>query len=294
MTTTRIEESLTVLREVVAAAGLSAAGAQPIRLAENDLWRLPANVVVRIARAGQEAAAAREVAVTRWLATHGVPVVRPLPVEQPVHAGGRAATFWEELPPHRHGTEVDLAPLLRQLHDLPKPSFHIGKLDPFVRITDRLSAARSVSDNDREWLLSRLDNLRQEWDHLPAGQPECVIHGDAWGGNCAVTAHGAVLLDFERTSEGPPEWDLTSTAIEHDTFGTLSKDGYQRYCEAYGHDVMTWDGYPILREIRELRAVSFALQIADQDPGALDQAQHRVACARGQRGPRPWGWTAVG
>lgn len=294
MTTTRTEESFAVLREVVAAAGLSVEGAQPIRLAENDLWRLPANIVVRIARPGQEAAAAREVAVTRWLAEHDVPAVRPLPMEQPVQACGRAATFWEELPPHRHGTEVDLAPLLRRLHDLPKPSFPIGRLDPFVRITDRLAAARSVSDDDQEWLLHRLDALRQEWNHLPAGQPECVIHGDAWGGNCAVTADGAVLMDFERTSEGPPEWDLLSTAIEHDTFGTLPEDGYRRYCEAYGYDVMTWGGYPILRGIRELRLVSFALQIADQDPGALGQAQYRISCVRGRRGPRPWGWTAVG
>ncbi|MGQ4436996.1 MULTISPECIES: phosphotransferase family protein [unclassified Streptomyces] len=294
MTTTRTEKSFTVLKEVVAAAGLSAEGAQPIRLAENDLWRLPANIVVRIARPGQEAAAAREVAVARWLAEHDVPAVRPLPMEQPVQARGRAATFWEELPPHRHGTEIDLAPLLRRLHGLPKPSFHIGRLDPFVRVSDRLAAARSVSDGDREWLLRRLDTLRQEWDHLPVGQPECVIHGDAWGGNCAVTADGAVLMDFERTSEGPPEWDLLSTAIEHDTFGNLPEDRYRRYCEAYGHDVMAWDGYPVLRGIRELRLVSFALQIADQDPGTLNQAQYRIACLRGQHGPRPWGWRAVG
>ncbi|MFJ6902330.1 aminoglycoside phosphotransferase family protein [Streptomyces hokutonensis] len=294
MTTAHIEESFSVLREVVAAAGLSTEGARPIRFAENDLWRLPANMVVRIARAGQDAAAAREVAVTRWLAEHDFPAVRPLPMEQPVHAGGRAATFWEELPEHHHGTESDLAPLLRRLHDLPKPSFRIGRLNPFVRIPDRLSLARSVSDDDREWLLHRLKTLRQEWEHLPSGQPECVIHGDAWGGNCAVTTDGTVLMDFERTSEGPPEWDLTSTAIKHDTFGTLSAEGYRRYCEAYGYDVMAWAGYPILRGIRELRLVSFALQIADQNPPALGQAQYRIACLRGQQGPRPWGWTAVG
>ena len=294
MTTRRTEESFTLLREVVAAAGLSAEGAQPIRLAENDLWRLPANIVVRISRTGQDAAAAREVAVTRWLAEHDFAAVRPLPMEQPVHACGRAATFWEELPPHHPGTEADLAPLLRRLHDLPKPSLRMGRLDPFVRIPDRLSTARSVSGDDREWLLHRLGTLRQEWDHLPPGQPECVIHGDAWGGNCAVTAEGAVLMDFERTSEGPPEWDLTSTAIKHDTFGTLSADGYRRYCEAYGYDVMAWAGYPILRGIRELRLASFALQIADQDPRSLGQAQYRIACLRGQQGPRPWGWTAVG
>ncbi|MET8544973.1 hypothetical protein ABZW03_30660, partial [Kitasatospora sp. NPDC004799] len=25
------------------------------------------------------------------------------------------------------------------------------------------------------------------WDELPPGQPLCVVHGDAWGGNTAVT-----------------------------------------------------------------------------------------------------------
>ncbi|MEU9283679.1 hypothetical protein AB0D57_02885 [Streptomyces sp. NPDC048275] len=41
--------------------------------------------------------------------------------------------------------------------------------------------------------MRRLEALRQEWDRLPADHPECVIHGDAWGGNCAVTRK-AVLL----------------------------------------------------------------------------------------------------
>ncbi|MFF0222821.1 phosphotransferase family protein [Streptomyces sp. NPDC004629] len=294
MTTTRAEESFAVLQEVTAAAGLSAEGAEPIRLAENDLWRLPAGVVVRIARAGQDEAAAREVAVARWLAENNVPAVRPIQRDQPVHVGGRAATFWEILLPHRHGTEADLAPLLRQMHRLPKPTFPIGRLQPFVRIAERLAAARSANDDDRKWLLDRLDELKQQWGNLPAGLPHCVIHGDAWGGNCAVTAEGALLLDFERTSIGPPEWDLTSTAVAFDTFGTLSAAEYAAYCEQYGHDVREWAGYATLRGIRELRLVTFALQIADHNDGALEQARYRIECVRGLRGPRPWRWEAVG
>ncbi|MFE0055430.1 phosphotransferase family protein [Streptomyces sp. NPDC059003] len=295
MTTTRTEESFIVLQEVSAAAGLSPEGAEPIRLAENDLWRLPGGVVVRIARAGQEDAAAREVAVARWLAENNVPAVRPMPWDQPVHAGGRAATFWELLPPHRHGTEADLAPLLRRMHELPTPPFAIGRLQPFVRVADRLAAARSVSDDDRQWLLDHLGKLQQQWAHLPAGRPHCVIHGDAWGGNCAVVEDGAALLmDFERTSFGPPEWDLTSTAVAHDTFGTVSAERYGAYCERYGFDVMNWAGYPTLRGVRELRLVTFALQIADHDADALGQAHYRVACVRGFEGPRPWRWRAVG
>ncbi|MFE3139665.1 aminoglycoside phosphotransferase family protein [Streptomyces scopuliridis] len=294
MTTTRTEESFGLLQEITAVAGLQTAGAEPIRLAENDLWRLPGKVVVRIARAGQEEAASREVAVARWLAENNVPAVRPLPMEQPVHAGGRAATFWELLPPHRHGTEADLAPLLRQLHDLPEPPFTVGKLAPFVRLAERLTAARSVSEDNRRWLLRHLERLRQAWGNLPVGRPECVIHGDAWRGNCAVTDAEVLLMDFERTSIGLPEWDLVSTAVAHDTFGHLSQDDYNRYCNLYGYDVMTWQGYPTLRSIRELRLVTFAIQIADHDPDALDQAHYRIDCIRGRRGPRPWGWEAVG
>ncbi|KUN02060.1 aminoglycoside phosphotransferase [Streptomyces yokosukanensis] len=294
MTPTRTEESFLVLQDVTAAAGLSPEGAEPIRLAENDLWKIPGGVVVRIARAGQESAAAREVAVARWLAENNVPAVRPMPWEQPVHADGRAATFWELLPPHRHGTEADLAPLLRRMHELPAPSFPIGRLQPFVRVADRLAAARSVSDDDRKWLLNRLDELQHQWGQLPAGRPHCVIHGDAWGGNCAVTDEAALLMDFERTSLGPPEWDLTSTAVAYDTFGTLSEERYTAYCELYGYDVRTWAGYPTLRGIRELRLVTFAVQIADHAPDALDQARYRIACVRGLQGSRPWRWQAVG
>ncbi|MFI7104163.1 phosphotransferase family protein [Streptomyces sp. NPDC050161] len=294
MIASRIRESFAVLQTIVAAAGLPAAGAKPIRLGENDLWRLPDEIVVRISRVGQEHVATREVAVARWLADNAVPAVRPLPVEQPVHACGRAATFWELLPPHQPGTEADLAPLLRQLHDLPKPSFPVGKLDPFVRVANRISSARTVGEDDRQWLLRRLEDLRQEWEALPAGRPACVIHGDAWRGNCAVSGGEARLLDFERTSVGPPEWDLTSTAVAYDTFGSLTEEEYHTYCELYGYDVMAWPGYETLRGIRELRLVTFALQTADYDSAAFAQAQYRIDCVRGRRGPRPWGWEAVG
>ncbi|MEU9564061.1 aminoglycoside phosphotransferase family protein [Streptomyces sp. NPDC048161] len=292
--TTRADESYALLQEIAAVAGLSATGAQPIRLAENDLWRLPAQVVVRIARAGQEEAAAREVAVARWLAESEFPAVRPLLIKQPVHTSGRAATFWELLPPHRPGTERELAPLLRQLHHLPGPAFPVGKLDPFVRVAERLAATWSVSSDDRRWLLRRHEELRSRWRDLPSGLPECVIHGDAWGGNCAVSDSGALLLDFERTSVGPPEWDLTSTAVAFDTFGGLSRNRYDRYCELYGYDVMAWQGYRTLRGIRELRLVTFALQVADHAADARGEASYRIDCIRGRRGPRPWGWTAVG
>lgn len=293
MTSPRTQESYAVLVEVAQVAGLRLEGATPIRLAENDIWRLPGRIVVRIARPGQEAAAAREVAVTRWLRERGVPAVHPLDIEQPITMEGRAVTFWEELPPHGPGDSSHLAPLLRQLHGLPKPPFVLEEIDPVVRIAARIQAARSISEEDQVWLLSRLDELTEAWRDLPLGLPRCVIHGDAWGGNVAVTADRDLLLDFERTAYGPPEWDLTSTAVAADTFGKVSSAAYARFCDVYGHDVMRWAGYPILRGIRELRLVSFAFQTADQDLSVKDQASFRLACIQGRHGARPWRWQAV-
>jgi hypothetical protein len=62
-----------------------------------------------------------------------------------------------------------------------------------------------------------------------------------------------------------------------------------------GFDVTTWSGFSVLRDIRELRWTTFAAQHAASNPERYaDQAAHRLACLRGERGPRPWsGWRAV-
>ncbi|MER5822685.1 aminoglycoside phosphotransferase family protein [Streptomyces mirabilis] len=294
MTQSRTEASRTVLEAAAAKADLSTRGAEVIRLSENELWRLPGGVVARITRAGQQAAARREIAITRWLAERDVPAVVPLAVEQPVYVDERAVTFWQELPPHRQGRTADLAPLLRGLHGLPIPAFEIGELDPFVRIETRLSQARSLPEDDRAWLLARLAELRAAWANLPTGHPRCIVHGDAWRGNVAVIDNGKpILMDFERASVGQPEWDLTSTAGALDTFGSISRGEYLAFCRAYGYDVRTWDGYPVLLGIRELRQVSIAVLLSEGNPVVAEQARYRIACVRGQRGPRPWEWEAV-
>ena len=64
-----------VLEAACAQAGLSAAGAAPIRLGENAIFHLPGGIVARIARAGQQSVARREIAVSRWLNAAGVSAV---------------------------------------------------------------------------------------------------------------------------------------------------------------------------------------------------------------------------
>jgi hypothetical protein len=47
--------------------GLAADNAEPIHVGENAIFRLPGGIVIRISRPRQQAAAQREVAVSRWL-----------------------------------------------------------------------------------------------------------------------------------------------------------------------------------------------------------------------------------
>ncbi|CAL9440924.1 phosphotransferase family protein [Streptomyces sp. enrichment culture] len=281
--------------EACAAVGLRGGDAEPVRLAENETWRLPGQrVVVRVGRGGRLAGMEREVWVARWLEGQGVPVVRPLDVDQPVEIRGRPVTFWEELPPHRHGTAEDVAVLLRRLHGLPAPASGLGALDPFAGIAARIDAATTLDPDDRDWLRGLHRKLAGEWRERPAGLPACAVHGDAWPGNFVRTEGGQrLVLDLERFSVGPPEWDLTSTAVRHRTTGAVTSAEYRGFCDAYGFDVTEWPGYGTLARIRELRMVTYAARHAGRDPAWASEARHRVACLRGHFGPRPWRWRGI-
>lgn len=282
----------TILTTACATAGLEAGGAELLRYGENALYRLPGGIVARIARGGQHAAAQREVRVAAWLADNDVPAVRPTTgVDQPVIVADRAVTFWDELPPHRTGTPAEVADALRRLHSLAPPAgFHLPQLDPFVRIGTRIDAATILTTTERTWLHQRLDELRDRYAQLPPGLAHSVVHGDASDTNLAVTADGTItLLDFERCTIGPPEWDLTSTAVELG-YRWITPETYQEYSRRYGHDVTTWAGYETLRDIRELRMTSWMAQQASDNPAHHDEARHRLECLHGHHGPRPWNW----
>lgn len=289
---------LRILEQAARSVGFPFSDADLIRSSENQIYRLPGKRVARIARVGQQVTAAREVEIANWLEDHAVPAVRALrDVRQPVVIDGHAVTFWRELSAHTPGTTVDVATAISRLHSLPIPkTFTLPHLNPFVRLTDRVSEAVTLSSDDRAWMLARIMELNVRYSELADGLPECVVHGDAWAGNVVRTTDGTVtLLDFERCSIGRPEWDLVSTAVSYVTTGWLGREEWTKYCNAYGADVTSWSGFPVLRDIRELRMTTMAAQVAAQNPERYaSQAAHRVACLRGVHGPRPWpGWQAV-
>lgn len=289
---------LATLHEAASIAGIDHVGARLIGESENLIYLLPEHRVARVARPGQEASALKEVEVAKWLEDCSVPAVRVLRyIEQPIIVHGRAVTFWRELPSHQEGDTVDVARALSRLHGLrPPTTFKLPRLAPFVRLHERVESATTLSANDRAWMLGKVVDLEVAYSNLPAGLPECVVHGDAWAGNVVRTGDGTVtLLDFERCSVGRPEWDLVSTAVSYVTAGWMRQEEWAAYCNAYGADVTDWEGFATLRDIRELRMATMAAQLAAQNPARYaEQAAHRVACLRGTQGPRPWsGWRAV-
>ncbi|MFC0861656.1 phosphotransferase [Sphaerimonospora cavernae] len=280
-----------VLEEACLQAGLDAGNAVLVRHSENTIYRLGAGVIARVTRPGQAPAAAREVGIARWLEASGVPAVQVLPdVAQPVDVDGRAVTFWRELPPHRNGTARQVATALRRLHDLPiPPGIDIAPLDPFVRLAERIDRARTLPEPDRAWMHDHLKHLMERYAELPPGRPECVVHGDAWVGNVVSTEGGqVVLLDLERCSVGPPEWDLVSTAVKVFSLGGIPVEDYVDFVGVYGYDVTTWEGFETLRDIREFRMTCMAAQVAAENPARHGEVVRRLASIRGERGPRPW------
>jgi aminoglycoside phosphotransferase (APT) family kinase protein len=283
------------LHAACAQIGMNADNAELIRLAENAIYRLPGHLVARVSRPGQLQSARREVTVSTWLQGRGFPVVRARSdLPQPIEVAGRAVTFWEELPPHTRARPADIGSLLRRLHAMPTDGIALPPTDPFVQIETRINSLTFLEPADREWLLSAAAALRALYADRPPGSPNGLVHGDPWAGNVVITDDGPILLDLERFSLGPPEYDLVVVAASYTSYGLLTADQYHELTAAYGRDVTTWAGYPLLRDIRELRVATYAGQVALDHPEARDQAVHRMRCLQGRHGPRPWpGWRAV-
>jgi aminoglycoside phosphotransferase len=290
-------QTSTVLELACASAGIAPVQPELIREGENSLWRAGPGVVARISRSTDRARIERELQIAHWLAEQDFPAVRPVAaIEQPVLANGHIVTFWEDIGPHEPGTPRHVARLLRRLHALQLPTtFTPVPLDPFVRLESRLQDALTLDDTERAALLTHLYGLQQGWGQLPPGMDACLLHGDAWVGNVAELPTGeALLLDLERSGTGPPEWDLVSTAIKLTSFAWITDEEYRVFCGLYGSDVTSWTGYPLLRDIRELRMTSSALQLANVESSATAEARFRVQCILGREGQRPWNWRSIG
>ncbi|MDH2429599.1 aminoglycoside phosphotransferase family protein [Sphaerisporangium sp. TRM90804] len=268
-----------LLAAACAAVGLDAEGAELIKFTNNAVFRLrTAPVVVRVAgSAATRGQAGNVVRVARWLAAHDFPGVRLLPgVTQPLVLRGQIVTLWEDVrPTGRRPDGADLAVLLRRLHALPYPPAVLPAWRPMEDVRQRLAEPEELDPADHAFLLAECDEIDERLAALRFELPPGVIHGDAFCGNLIAGEQGPVLCDYDGTAIGPREWDLTPVAV-----GRLRldypTDDHALMVAAYGVDVTRWDGFPVLRRLRELKLVTSVLPVLRSNPGVRGQWEHRM------------------
>ena len=276
------EKLVGVLAEVCSRAGYDHRGAKLLKFTANAVFQLAGQpVVVRIAGSSALRHRVRKVVrVANWLAEHDVPAVRLVPnIPQPVVVGDYLATVWRQVPDGgRRPNGRDLGRLLRRVHSLPAPA-GLPEWAPLDDVRRRLGDAEELSGADRVFLQDRCDVLTERLAALRFPLGACVVHGDAHLGNLIGSPTGPVLCDFDSTCLGPPEWDLTPLPVGLSRFGG-SPQAYRQLVETYGFDVTRWSGYPVLRDVRELKLATSVLPILRSHPGVRGELHRRLASMR--------------
>ena len=131
------------------------------------------------------------------------------------------------------------------------------------------------------------------WAHDLAGlrrrppHPPGVIHGDAHLGNLIPTPAGPVLCDFDSTGSAPVNGTSPPPRSEPLRFD-YGPSVHDELSAAYGVDVTTWPGFPILRRIRELQLVTSVLPLLAANPALRPQWEHRLATLTHADPEAPW------
>jgi aminoglycoside phosphotransferase (APT) family kinase protein len=198
-------------------------------------------------------------------------------------------TFWKLIDDScTKATVAELGTILRRLHALTVPeSLRLPELDIFGRVDDRIATAE-IPEDDRSFLTERLSSLRTSYQDLRYTLSPSAVHGDAHQANLIKRPDGtAVLIDFERFAFGHPETDLSVTATEY-LIGWHTDEQYASFVRAYGHDVMDWAGFPVIRAVNELKMTTWLMQNIGESDRIAAEFRTRLASLRDERAPRDW------
>ena len=282
-----------ITRRVCRRLGLDHTGAYLIKFTINAVIALPnAGAVLRIAGSSPTRARIHSmIAVARWFADHNLPTVRLWPdIDQPLIVNTHLATLWVQTPGNGPTAKhADLAAILKAFHALDDPP-ELPQWGPLVYVRQRLAQAADIDPTILRRLTNHCDALEQDLadlDDIAPLIPPGVIHGDAHLGNLIPAPHRPVICDFDSTSIGPREWDLTPAAVGAVRFD-YGPHIHQELSAAYGLDVTTWSGFPLLRRVRELQLVASVLPLLSANPLLQPQWEHRVATLDRIDPDHPW------
>jgi len=284
-----------VLDTVADRCSVSTDDARLVHQHSNTAVALPAaGLLVRIADNPQALERTKQsVMVTRWLTSRSYPCVESADVE-PFLVNGRTVSVWLLLdvldgPP---GTGAELGRLLRDLHHQPAPPFELRRLtDPLKSVAYAAEHhPEGMSDRDRSWLLTRINELRTAWAALSTALPPGLVHGDAHSNNLIRLHSGEVVLgDWDHAAYGPREWDLVQPHYMQRRFGRhTERELDEFFTTAYGWDIRSWPGFETLIQIRELNGLSPYIRKAPSQVWARREVAHRLTTLRADDSTTGW------
>jgi len=281
-----------VLDQACQATDLDPTGAVLLRGQTNAVLQLAAQpVIVKIARRGTDPSRVLlTVEFVRWLMDLGFPTVAlHQPDDQPVVVNGHAVTFWTYLPQPTEPVPADaLAKPLCTLHSLSTPPVPLQRLDAVAAIRSSLRKTTCLSSADMRFLNQRVDDLEIDLSNLRFGlTPNAVLQGDPQHGNALHAGNGTVLCDWDSAVIGPPEWDLVTVEVHCRRFG-YGTAHYVQFAEAYGWDVTAWEGYGVLRDLRELRMITTNARKSAHEPAKTAEVNYRIEGIRTDDTARIW------
>ncbi|MFJ8477038.1 phosphotransferase family protein [Kitasatospora sp. NPDC094011] len=283
-------EVVTVLEAACTLVGLDPADAVMLRGHTNAVYLLPAaGVVAKIARAGTSLTGVRRtVQLVQWLTTHGFPTVELLPLEQPVIVDGNAVTFWRHLPQPDHPVPAAyLADPLRTLHELPSPPFEVRPVDTVGAIRRSIAETTALPQDDLALLEEHVAELDAALRQVRYALTPGVLQGDPQHRNALHHQGAAVLCDWDAACFGQPELDLVTVEIHCRRFGYGSAH-YREFADRYGFDVTSWEGFPVLSGLRELRMITTNAKRASVGSPTLEEVRRRVQGLRSGRDELSW------
>jgi hypothetical protein len=280
-----------VLQQACQSIGLPADDAKPLRQHATNVYLLPAEqVVVRVAHSGSSAVTAeRAVQVTSWLCAQGFPATEPINVPQPINTGEHTVTFWRYYPQGDRPTPEPwrLGALLRDLHQFPAPQITLPPYEPLARFASIVEHSTGLPPDDRIWLLDERQRLLDAYQRLDFPLGYGLIHGDAYPGNLLWRGSTAILGDWDELANGPRELDLANTH-QGVRFGR-SAEQLKQFSQAYGYNLTSWDGSPILFGLRDLHTLVSYVRLAERgDLAATAELRWRIDTLRAGQKTARW------
>ncbi|WP_082393504.1 aminoglycoside phosphotransferase family protein [Nocardia arizonensis] len=280
--------------------GLDPTGAELIHHSSNAVYVLPRHGAVGRVSANEADAdrPRRTYAVTEWLtAKHQFGATAPLPGVEPVRVNGYTVGFWQYYRQAADSPELtsrELGRLLRSLHNLPTPPIELQQWTPLESLHGALhmdSTVGVISEDERAWLLSRIDEVRKELSELDWPLGIGLIHGDAWAGNLLwdnrFNSARSILGDWDWVSIGPREVDLIPTWHAAVRYGR-DETWVRNFINEYGYDLSEWSGHRVLLDMRDLVQVTGPLRRATTSVEHAHRLRQRIDDIRAGNRQSSW------